>query len=403
MNRQAIDPFLRPRMPPPTKKSSALSRPVAFSHGGTMAAGGQMTCLVVDSPPPLRPNRGSGATTATPQEQHGCAAATDMGPGGEAASVIGGNSCAQREQQAAHGGSTGSQSTSDDPLVATPAPFLFADDGTYLADTYGLGHKMVREMGWRTGSGLGRGLVGRLEPISAHILGLATMHFGRKDRRCIGLPAPKKFIDSDASDSGSISEERGSRGPRTRADPHDQKAGPRGGRLRRSRSISSRRSGSSGSSWMSKKPRRSMSRSKKPRRSLSRSGSRSSRSRSRHSSSTSSSSSSGSARRRRRCRSRSTRMSSGPARSGFPTAPGTNAAAPQPAAPVKEPPEIALAKKQVLAKLTVLKNVEPKEQRAKEFRLLLREWHPDKNQERIDMATAVFQFLQKGKSLLNLK
>jgi len=75
----------------------------------------------------------------------------------------------------------------------------------------------------------------------------------------------------------------------------------------------------------------------------------------------------------------------------------------QPQAQVKEPPEIAQAKKQVLAKLTVLKNVEPKEQRAKEFRLLLREWHPDKNPERIDMATAVFQFLQKGKSLLNLK
>lgn len=73
------------------------------------------------------------------------------------------------------------------------------------------------------------------------------------------------------------------------------------------------------------------------------------------------------------------------------------------AAPVKEPPEIAQAKKQVLAKLTVMKNIEPKEQRAKEFRLLLREWHPDKNPERIDMATAVFQFLQKGKSLLSLK
>lgn len=74
-----------------------------------------------------------------------------------------------------------------------------------------------------------------------------------------------------------------------------------------------------------------------------------------------------------------------------------------PSSQVKEPPEIAQAKKQVLAKLTMMKNIEPKEQRAKEFRLLLREWHPDKNPERIDMATAVFQFLQKGKSLLNLK
>jgi hypothetical protein len=72
-------------------------------------------------------------------------------------------------------------------------------------------------------------------------------------------------------------------------------------------------------------------------------------------------------------------------------------------APAREDPEIALEKKKVLAKLTVMKNVEPKEQRMKEFRPLLREWHPDKNRERIEMATAVFQFLQKGKSLLNLK
>merc|ERR1711862_845603 len=62
-----------------------------------------------------------------------------------------------------------------------------------------------------------------------------------------------------------------------------------------------------------------------------------------------------------------------------------------------DPPEIAQAKKQVLAKLTTMKNIEPKEDRAKEFRQLLREWHPDKNPDRIDMATAVFQFLQKGK------
>lgn len=72
------------------------------------------------------------------------------------------------------------------------------------------------------------------------------------------------------------------------------------------------------------------------------------------------------------------------------------------AKPVSEPPEIAQAKKQVLAKLTMLQNVEPKEQRARQFRELLREWHPDKNPEKIEMATAVFQFLQKGKTLLGL-
>jgi len=74
-----------------------------------------------------------------------------------------------------------------------------------------------------------------------------------------------------------------------------------------------------------------------------------------------------------------------------------------PSGPVTEDPEIAFAKKQALAKLTIMKNTEPKEARAKEFRLLLREWHPDKNPENVEKATAVFQFLQKGKSLLNLK
>eukprot|EP00435_Cladocopium_sp_Y103_P057782 s1350_g20.t1 len=78
-----------------------------------------------------------------------------------------------------------------------------------------------------------------------------------------------------------------------------------------------------------------------------------------------------------------------------------NVAAP-PQAAVVEDPETA-AKKRVQAKLTELQKVEPKEQRAKEFRNLLRDWHPDKNPENKDMATAVFQFLQKGKSLLNLE
>merc|ERR1711920_393921 len=92
-----------------------------------------------------------------------------------------------------------------------------------------------------------------------------------------------------------------------------------------------------------------------------------------------------------------------------PTTPGAAAgekaaaaAAPGKDAPVKDPPEIAQAKTQVLAKLTEIKKVEPKEERAKQFRLLLREWHPDKNPERAEMAKAVFQFLQKGKSLLSL-
>lgn len=68
-----------------------------------------------------------------------------------------------------------------------------------------------------------------------------------------------------------------------------------------------------------------------------------------------------------------------------------------------ENPEVQKAKMEALAKLREMQAVEPKEERSKQFRALLREWHPDKNPEKTEVATAVFQFLQKGKNLLNLK
>ncbi|OLP80612.1 hypothetical protein AK812_SmicGene38943 [Symbiodinium microadriaticum] len=55
---------------------------------------------------------------------------------------------------------------------------------------------------------------------------------------------------------------------------------------------------------------------------------------------------------------------------------------------------------QALEKLMKLKEVEPRENRLKEFRILLRKWHPDKNPDQQEVATAVFQFLQKGKLLI---
>eukprot|EP00927_Polykrikos_kofoidii_P029147 TRINITY_DN2524_c0_g2_i1.p1 TRINITY_DN2524_c0_g2~~TRINITY_DN2524_c0_g2_i1.p1 ORF type:complete len:456 (+),score=63.20 TRINITY_DN2524_c0_g2_i1:48-1415(+) len=64
--------------------------------------------------------------------------------------------------------------------------------------------------------------------------------------------------------------------------------------------------------------------------------------------------------------------------------------------------QIEMAKREALAKLTKLQGIEPKEERAKQWRALLRAWHPDKNPEKVDVATAVFQFLQKGKSLINI-
>lgn len=64
--------------------------------------------------------------------------------------------------------------------------------------------------------------------------------------------------------------------------------------------------------------------------------------------------------------------------------------------------EIDKLKADALQQLTRLQSVEPKDVRMSEFRALLREWHPDKNLERVEAATAVFQFLQKGKALMRL-
>lgn len=69
----------------------------------------------------------------------------------------------------------------------------------------------------------------------------------------------------------------------------------------------------------------------------------------------------------------------------------------------KESKEVEEAKMEALQKLTKLQGIEPKEERAKQWRLLLRTWHPDKNPDKLEVATAVFQFLQKGKTLLSLE
>lgn len=65
-------------------------------------------------------------------------------------------------------------------------------------------------------------------------------------------------------------------------------------------------------------------------------------------------------------------------------------------------PEIEKAKSEALEELMRLQKLE-KEARMSEFRALLRKWHPDKNPDRVEVATAVFQFLQKGKPMLDAK
>lgn len=66
-------------------------------------------------------------------------------------------------------------------------------------------------------------------------------------------------------------------------------------------------------------------------------------------------------------------------------------------------PEVEKAKADSLEKLLKLKSVEPPQQRMKEYRELLRQWHPDKNPDKVEVATAVFQFLQKAKPMLEAK
>lgn len=126
-----------------------------------------------------------------------------------------------------------------------------------------------------------------------------------------------------------------------------------------------------------------------------------SRSRSSSSSSTRSCKDKKKKKKKRRKRSSSSSSSSSSSRSAHAAkaekaAPGVSAAGAE-----GENPDIDSAKRDVLEQLMKVKSVEPREARMREFRKLLREWHPDKNPKNKEVATAVFQFLQKGKSLVD--
>lgn len=62
-------------------------------------------------------------------------------------------------------------------------------------------------------------------------------------------------------------------------------------------------------------------------------------------------------------------------------------------------PAIEKAKSEALAKLMKLREMKEHSARMREWRALLRAWHPDKNPDNLEVATAVFKFLQKGKAL----
>lgn len=116
--------------------------------------------------------------------------------------------------------------------------------------------------------------------------------------------------------------------------------------------------------------------------------------RSRSSSSSSSTSTSRRARKKRKKRKKSSSSSSSKSSAAHVVAESSETAN------VAETSEVSKAKHEVLNQLQEVKKIESKDQRQKEFRALLRAWHPDKNPDKIEVATAVFQFLQTGKKLL---
>eukprot|EP00930_Biecheleria_cincta_P055459 TRINITY_DN41774_c0_g1_i1.p1 TRINITY_DN41774_c0_g1~~TRINITY_DN41774_c0_g1_i1.p1 ORF type:complete len:867 (-),score=126.05 TRINITY_DN41774_c0_g1_i1:65-2665(-) len=275
--------------------------------------------------------------------------------------------------------------TSATPI--TVAPFLLNQEGaSQLEEMYGLGAKLLLSMGWTPGKGTGANQDGELEPVSIHTMMQPTTHYGRKDRRCLGRRRPRRFLDSEESSPSRTPSASSSVSRRSKSGPARKT-----GAAKRAAKQSSKSSESEASR-------------KKRRRRRKRKKSKSSSSSSRKSSSSSSSSSSRSRKKKKKKGKFTSDATEAAAQAGASAAPNVaQPPTPAPAAAPAEDPDTAMAKKRVLAKLTELQKIEPKEERAKQFRALLRDWHPDKNPEKKDMATAVFQFLQKGKSLLNLK
>ena len=70
------------------------------------------------------------------------------------------------------------------------------------------------------------------------------------------------------------------------------------------------------------------------------------------------------------------------------------------AAAHSETEEIMEAKSQAVKRLEEIKDMQgTADQKEKAFKKLLRDWHPDKNADRVQVCTAVFQFLQKARHL----
>lgn len=341
--------------------------PVAFSKSDTLAAVERSESTVHDPPPPRE--RGTAAAVAAAQAKLNGSKESEKEKDG----VLNLEDDEAKKDAVDLDAEDSKEKDGKEPLAVSIASFLLNEEGAVQLDEfYGLGARLLRSMGWQPGKGIGANTDGELEPASISILSLPSTHYGRKDRRCLGRRKPRRFRDSDESSPS------------------------------RTLSTSVSRSSSKSSAKSSKRSESSSSHKKKRKRKKKKKKKSSSSKRS----SSSSSSSSSKEKRKKKGKFTSTAPSAPPAAAAAPAGGAAAGAAASPQAAAAPPPvedaETAQAKKRVLAKLTEMQKIEPKEARAKEFRTLLRDWHPDKNPEKKDMATAVFQFLQKGKSLLRL-
>lgn len=65
----------------------------------------------------------------------------------------------------------------------------------------------------------------------------------------------------------------------------------------------------------------------------------------------------------------------------------------------EKPDDATEAKRLAMQHLQNLQDMKDGKEKQKAYRKLLREWHPDKNPDKVKMATEVFQFLQKASGL----
>lgn len=104
---------------------------------------------------------------------------------------------------------------------------------------------------------------------------------------------------------------------------------------------------------------------------------------------------------RKRARSKSVISSSSAGTKAKKVAAPTAAIADDHLAGKPDSPAIEAVKAEVLQKIEQMRDITDKKQRLVEWRTLLRSWHPDKNADNVEVATAVFACVQQSRALLD--